>query len=117
MARIQILELPEGAGDDRPPFLLIIDEAGEATWNALRPPDGEGLHETLEEQTGARAVLLFEVAVEIPANEISLDPDGYPIRVKLRVEGDFGRFREQVQDEIAKSQAGLANALRTSRRI
>ena len=25
MARLQILELPAGAGDDRPPFMLVID--------------------------------------------------------------------------------------------
>ncbi|MGW2090022.1 hypothetical protein [Streptomyces sp. NPDC001880] len=26
MARLQILELPEGADDDRPPFILVVDQ-------------------------------------------------------------------------------------------
>jgi hypothetical protein len=26
MARLQILQLPQGAGDDQPPFILVIDE-------------------------------------------------------------------------------------------
>ena len=33
MARLQILELPEGDGDDRPPFVLVVDQL---------PADGDG---------------------------------------------------------------------------
>ena len=64
MARLQILELPEGSSDDRPPFVLIVDQvdgdAAEAIANA-------GL--TTAELIGARAVLVFEETIDIPAND------------------------------------------------
>ncbi|WP_327738446.1 hypothetical protein OG749_36290 [Streptomyces nojiriensis] len=100
MARIQILELPEGAGDDRPPFILVIDEyaperyitAGGTEFKTSDPFEG------LAEKTGARVVLVFEETIEIPANDVPIGPDGYPL--KLRIEGDFTRFREQVEEQI-----------------
>ncbi|WP_381801162.1 hypothetical protein [Streptomyces niveus] len=69
MPRIQILELPEGAGDDRPPFLVIIDQAptDEAKFDAIRRDllaDGDPA-----ERLGARAVLVFEDTIDIPAND------------------------------------------------
>ncbi|MFE6903800.1 hypothetical protein ACFVFJ_44465 [Streptomyces sp. NPDC057717] len=103
MARIQILELPEGAGDERPPFALVIDQVDY---------DGPSSHSdwlegwtTIKDETGASAVLVFEDTIEIPANEVPVDPDGYPL--KIRVEGDFEQFRDQVQDEICKAQAQI----------
>ncbi|MBR8638607.1 hypothetical protein KEF29_03155 [Streptomyces tuirus] len=61
---MQILELPEGSSDDRPPFVLVVDQvdgdAAEAIANA-------GL--TTAELIGARAVLLFEDTIDIPAND------------------------------------------------
>lgn len=61
MARIQILELPEGAADERPPFALIIDQVEDA--EALG--DLTQTRDLLE----ARAILVFEgETVEIPAN-------------------------------------------------
>lgn len=82
MARLQILELPEGDGDDRPPFILVIDQADEATTASLGPtppPDTlsplEGAQRALgvsvAEQIGARAVLVFEDTIDIPANNTS----------------------------------------------
>lgn len=105
MARLQILELPEGADDERPPFVLVIDQAGEdlaadiASW-----PRG------IAERIGARHVICFSESVEIPANEVPVDPDGYPL--KFHVEPDFEGFREQVQDELRKAQAELSGVLR-----
>jgi hypothetical protein len=66
MARLQILPLPEGTGDDRPPFALVIDEAATG-------PDGELLIKASDfvvarEDIGACDVFLFEETVEIPAN-------------------------------------------------
>jgi flagellar motor protein MotB len=104
MARIQILELPMiDRGDDgmETPFVVIIDSVS----------DPDSMHENLarlpglREALGARAVLIFEEPVEIPANEVPVDPDGYPL--KIHVEGDFEQFREQVQDEIRKAQAKI----------
>ncbi|MGW0586083.1 hypothetical protein ACWD25_61915 [Streptomyces sp. NPDC002920] len=64
---MQILPLPEGAGDDRPPFVLVIDEAATG-------PDGELLIKAADyiearEHIGACDVFIFEETVEIPANE------------------------------------------------
>ena len=68
MARLQILQLPEGASDERPPFLLVIDEAATG-------PDGELLIKAADfiearEATGARDIFVFEETVAIPANDV-----------------------------------------------
>ncbi|WP_060905327.1 hypothetical protein [Streptomyces scabiei] len=67
MARLQILELPEGSGDDRPPFVLVIDQmpANDAAFDALC----RGRGTATAEQIGARAVLVFETTIDIPAND------------------------------------------------
>lgn len=69
MARLQVLQLPEGAGDDRPPFVLVIDEAptSEEQFDALRR-DMEASDITA--RVGARAVVCFEETIDIPANEM-----------------------------------------------
>lgn len=102
MARIQILELPEGGSDDRPPFILIIDQV---------PDAAPYLHMVDEpERLGARAILIFKDTIEIPANDVPVGPDGYPVR--LKIEGDFTKFREQAMTEIAKAQADMKASLR-----
>ncbi|MGW4223020.1 hypothetical protein ACWEG1_06135 [Streptomyces bauhiniae] len=125
MARLQILQLPEDAGDDRPPFVLVIDQA--RLTDFYPSTEGKSIYQVAQERLtlvdsldemadrlGARAVLVFEDTIDIPANETPVAPDGYPIRV--RVEGDFNQFRDQVQAEIAKAQAELADTLRRSAR-
>ncbi|WP_097982794.1 hypothetical protein [Streptomyces sp. f150] len=92
MARLQILELPEGAGDERPPFILVIDE-----WTS----PFHGLPNEWAQKIGAQGVLVFEDTIDIPANEVPLDSDGHP--VKIRVEPDFEQLREQVQAEVRKA--------------
>lgn len=69
MARLQILELPEGNGDDRPPFGLVVDQADYDSLSSLSAAL-EGW-QNLKEQIGARAVLVFEETVDIPANDTS----------------------------------------------
>jgi hypothetical protein len=104
MVRLQILELPEGSGDERPPYLLIIDQVDEGTADDIaRWPDD------IAKRTGARHVLCFTETVEIPVNEVPVNPDGYP--VKLRIEPDFETFREQAQEEIRKAQADITRAI------
>ncbi|MFF8100169.1 hypothetical protein ACF07S_10395 [Streptomyces sp. NPDC016640] len=70
MARLQILELPEGTGDDRPPFILVIDQMpnDEPGFEALRRDLSDG---NLAERIGSRAVLVFEDTIDIPANDTS----------------------------------------------
>jgi hypothetical protein len=73
MARLQILELPAGPDDDRPPFMLVIDQ-----YQPLRcvevTADGHPQVGTIDEfagvadKVGALAVLTFRETVEIPAN-------------------------------------------------
>ncbi|MFJ8594862.1 hypothetical protein [Streptomyces sp. NPDC093598] len=68
---MQILELPtEHHGDDMiTPFVLVIDEVD-------TDPDGQVMMkaadwEATRERLGARAILIFEETVTIPANEVS----------------------------------------------
>lgn len=109
MARLQILELPEGSSDDRPPFLLVIDQYEPPPYPA--DVTAPGPFDTVAEKIGARAVLVFEETVDIPANEVPLDSDGNPLFLKMHIEGDFEQFRAQVQDEIRKAQAELRDAI------
>ncbi|MFE0470489.1 hypothetical protein ACFW2V_02585 [Streptomyces sp. NPDC058947] len=69
MARLQILELPEGSNDERPPFILVVDQVptSEAGFDALRRD--LGTPGDLLERIGARAVLVFEDTIDIPAND------------------------------------------------
>lgn len=108
MARLQILELPEGAGDDRPPFVLVIDQlpVDDDGAAALRRDLSNGDVPAL---IGARAVLCFDGIIDIPANDVPVDPDGYPL--KIRIEPDFQKLHEQVQNEIRKAQGELRQAI------
>jgi len=64
MARLQILELPSGINDDRPPFLLVIDQVAPEMVDAIT-----GQERASAELIGARAILSFEETVHIPAND------------------------------------------------
>jgi hypothetical protein len=106
MARLQILELPEGPDDERPPFVLVIDQAEDSIGRSLRRhagvPEEAELTTNVAHLIGARGVLVFAETIEIPANEIPLDADGHPVR--LRVEADLSAFNEQ----LAAAQAAAA---------
>lgn len=69
MARLQILQLPEGAGDERPPWLLIVDElpTGDAQLDMLRRDLADN---DITARIGARGALCFESTVNIPANNV-----------------------------------------------
>ena len=72
MARLQILELPEGSNDDRPPFVLVIDQYTPRRYiTGLDQPEPVSEFDGIAEKIGARAVLVFEEAVDIPANDAS----------------------------------------------
>jgi hypothetical protein len=77
VARLQILELPEGAGDDRPPFVLVIDEVAEE--ESERVIDSREAMDGMAKKMGARAVAVFHgMTVDIPANSsapVSDDPE------------------------------------------
>lgn len=112
MARLQILELPEGAGDERPPFALVVDQVDdEAADEIARWPDD------IASRLGARQVLCFGGTIDIPANDTTAylsdaDGDGSTVgAVHVRVEPDFEEFRQQVQDEILRAQDKLKQAV------
>lgn len=113
MARLQILELPEGTGDDRPPFVLVVDEANYDSLSSLSAAL-EGW-QNIKDQIGARGVLVFEETIEIPANNLTLThvqeaTDGNVVR--LRVEPDLEGFTDTVMAEVAKAQAEVIDARR-----
>ena len=102
MARLQILELPEGDGDDRPPFLLIVDQ--------FDSPFLTTSFDQFAKDVGARGIIATTGTIDIPANEVPVDPDGYPL--KIRVEGDFEQFHEQVQGEVYAAQEAIRRGIR-----
>lgn len=70
MPRIQILELPEGVNDERPPFALIIDQANAAEANQLRASlTGDS---DAADSLRARTILVFTDTISIPANDIPI---------------------------------------------
>lgn len=77
MARLQILELPEGSGDDRPPFVLVVDEV--TAEEAERVIGSKDAFDGMAKKAGARAVAVFHgMTVDIPANSsapVSDDPE------------------------------------------
>ncbi|WUH94541.1 hypothetical protein OG900_33295 [Streptomyces sp. NBC_00433] len=65
MARLRILELPEGASDERPPFAIVIDEIGEgAEADYLRGDLAET--DVAADRIGARCILGFTGTIDIP---------------------------------------------------
>ncbi len=113
MARLQILELPEGSNDDRPPFLLVVDQV---------PANGDGfealrrdlMDDYLAARTGARAVLVFEDTIDIPANDTS----GYlaaPAKQELVVNlsGDPDAIRDAIAADMQKMRDANEDGLKT----
>jgi hypothetical protein len=98
MARLQILELPEGSGDDRPPFILVIDQmpTSEPEFDTLRRDLADN---DIAARTGARAVLVFEDTIDIPANGTMAQEDEPPRIV------DFADLAEAKQLTEARDEA------------
>lgn len=106
MARLQILELPEGASDDRPPFVLVVDQVEPQRYVLGAAMEGQPSHwDAIAERIGARSAIVTPDTIEIPANEVPIGPDGYPVRV--RVEGDFEQFHGQAAAELGAVQSEI----------
>jgi len=69
MARLQILELPSGADDDRPPFILVVDEWDVDTLDAHAALTD--YWDAFGKKIGARGVLFVDRRIDIPANDTS----------------------------------------------
>lgn len=117
MARLQILELPEGSGDDRPPFVLVVDETapqrivlgGDTPWRDY--------WQDIADKIGARGVIVTPETVDIPANDVPVDENGHPLFLKVHVEGEFEKFRQQVEVEILAAQAKITRAVQRVSRL
>lgn len=95
MARLQILELPEGASDDRPPFVLVVDQYEPQRYIlGFDQPEPVDQFAGIAEQIGARAVLVFEETIDIPANDLATPVDE--------------AFKSEVQDWAAGTNETLA---------
>lgn len=117
MARLQILELPEGGGGDRAPFVLVVDETVPQRVALGSDVPYRDYWQDIAQQIGARAVIITPETVEIPANDTTAylsdeGSDGTTVgAVRVRVEPDFEQFREQVQAEIIRAQQELKQAI------
>jgi hypothetical protein len=70
MARLQILQLPEGVNDERPPFALVVDQHVARRYIiGLDQPEPFSEFDGIAEKIGARVVLVFEDTIDIPAND------------------------------------------------
>ncbi|MGW5173126.1 hypothetical protein ACWERY_02010 [Streptomyces sp. NPDC004082] len=121
MARLQILELPEGSNDDRPPFVLVVDQipTDDAAFDQLR----RDLSGDVAARIGARAVLAFEGSIEIPANDTTayLAADQPETRVMLgdrevrdAVASDALRMRVANQDRVLNAREAQIDAQRVT---
>ncbi|MFE9855591.1 hypothetical protein [Streptomyces sp. NPDC005780] len=114
MARLQILELPEGSGDDRPPFVLVVDECMPQRIVVGLDSSWQDHWQQLADKIGARGVLVFDDTIDIPANEITLThvqeaADGNVVR--LRVEPDLTGFTDTVMAEAVSAQTKVVEAV------
>ena len=98
MTRLQILELPEGPDDHRPPFVLVVDEYAPRRYVLGVGQAGQPRSEFdgVAEAIGARAVLTFVEQVEIPSNEIAAE------------------FHEGVRESVAELYESASSALSSS---
>lgn len=97
MARLQILELPEGADDSRPPYVLVVDECApqRIIIGMDHGPVRNYWHEVAGE-IGARGVIVTAETVEIPANDVSAE------------------FREGLHESVAELYESARDSLATS---
>ncbi|MFE5658362.1 hypothetical protein ACFQ9H_19495 [Streptomyces sp. NPDC056517] len=95
--RLQILELPEGVGDDRAPFVLVVDESVPQRFIVGMDYGSAGDYwQVVADRIGARGVIVTPETVEIPANDVSAE------------------FRTTVQDTIAEQYEAARRSLSDS---
>ncbi|MFE9735470.1 hypothetical protein ACFYO9_34005 [Streptomyces sp. NPDC005863] len=89
MARLQILELPEGSGDDRPPFVLVVDQCMPQRIALGADAPYRDYWQGLTDKIGARGVIVTPETVDIPANEPErrvVDVSGFGENLKNRLQ-------------------------------
>ncbi|MFF9043333.1 hypothetical protein [Streptomyces parvulus] len=104
MPRIQILPLPEGASDERPPVALVIDQAPRDENSAAFRDDIA--NNKIAERIGARHVLVFEDTIEIPANDVSAyATPTMNIRIDGSTDADSTELAENIRRGIEHANA------------
>jgi hypothetical protein len=68
MARLQILELPEGSDDDRTPFVLVVDECQPQRVALGLDAPWRDYWQDIAGKIGARGVIVTPDTVDIPSN-------------------------------------------------
>lgn len=112
MARLQILELPEGTDDDRPPFVLVVDQCMPQRVVLGLDTSWQDHWQELADKIGAQGVIVTPDTIDIPANEITLSDVADGNVVRIRVEPDLEGFTDTVIAEVAKAQVEAIDAAR-----
>ncbi|MEU9065831.1 hypothetical protein AB0D60_02905 [Streptomyces sp. NPDC048306] len=98
MARLQILELPEGTDDSRPPFVLVVDES--VPQRVILGMDHGYVGDywqSVAAQIGARGVIVTPETVEIPANDVSAE-------VRAGLQESVGEMYESARRSLSESE-------------
>jgi hypothetical protein len=109
MARLQILELPEGSGDDRPPFILVVDECVPQRIVLGADAPYRDYWQDLAQQIGARGVIVTPETVDIPANDTTAYLGDREVRNEVTVKLGDQDVRSAIAADMnkARQQAGL----------
>ncbi|MEU5772719.1 hypothetical protein ABZ819_05360 [Streptomyces venezuelae] len=117
MARLQILELPEGASDERPPFVLVVDESIPQRVVLGGGNPVRDYWQDIAQQIGARGVIVTPETVDIPANDTTAYLGGQPNPswVEVHIEGDLEQVRERIHEEVLYAQGKVTRAVDAQR--
>ncbi|MFJ9671335.1 hypothetical protein ACIRP5_11175 [Streptomyces sp. NPDC101221] len=103
MARLQILELPEGSNDDRPPFVLVVDQCVPQRIALGADATFGDYWQNLADKIGARGVIVTPETVDIPANDTSAylaPPPKQELVVKLNGDMDMDAVRSAIAADM-----------------
>jgi len=107
MARLQILELPGEHRGDRPPFILVVDQAVPQRYAVGPDTPVRDYWQDIADQIGARAAIVTPETVDIPANEV-----GGQAKPLLRVgefDGDEEILRLTEERDELHAEIGIAH--------
>lgn len=122
MARLQILELPEGASDERAPFVLVVDQCAPQRFVlgvGRSEAPGRDYWQEIADRIGARGVIVTDETVEIPVAPLPL-PDAVEVRGEFdndpewrarQLEGKLKEYAEASYRENLDRMDAVTNAL------
>lgn len=109
MARLQILELPEGPDDSRPPFVLVVDQCEPQRLVIGMDQQWRDPWQMVADQVGARGVIVTPETVEIPANDVT----AYRAEAFVPDPGEAVRRLATVDDESEQRARRLEDKLKS----